>query len=168
MLVAEQIVTEQLRLTPLVEQDADAMVDVLGDERMHTFTGGEPLSLEQLRTRYRHLAAGHSPDGAELWFNWIVRVDGGQPVGVIQATVAADGSRADVAWEIGVPWQGRGHASEAAAAVVHWLVAGGVGEVRAMVHPEHEASARVAARAGLTATTELVAGESVWRLRPER
>jgi RimJ/RimL family protein N-acetyltransferase len=159
-----QIVTGRLVLTPLAERDADAMVDVLGDQRMHTFTGGAPLSLEQLRTRYRHLAVGHSPDGAELWFNWIVRVDGGQPVGVVQATVAADGTRADVAWEIGVPWQGRGYASAAAAAVVRWLVAGGVGEVRALVHPEHEASARVAARAGLQVTTELVDGELVWRL----
>jgi RimJ/RimL family protein N-acetyltransferase len=168
MLTVEELVTERLRLTPLAERDAEVMVDVLGDERMHTFTGGAPLSREQLQARYRRLVVGRSADGTELWFNWIVRVDGVQPVGVMQATVTVDGTRADIAWEIGVPWQGRGYASAAAAAVVGWLVAGGVGEVRALIHPEHEASARVAARAGLEATSELVDDELVWRLRPAR
>jgi RimJ/RimL family protein N-acetyltransferase len=168
VLTAQPLVTDRLLLTPLTEQDADAMVDVLGDERMHTFTGGEPQSLEQLRARYRHLVVGRSADGTELWFNWIVRVEQSQPAGVMQATVTVDATRADVAWEIGVPWQGRGFASEAASAVVGWLLGSGVGEVRALVHPEHQASAHVAARAGLAATTELVDGEVVWRLRPER
>ena len=33
-------------LTPLEAADADAMVDVLADERMHEFTGGHDRSLE--------------------------------------------------------------------------------------------------------------------------
>jgi RimJ/RimL family protein N-acetyltransferase len=160
------IVTARLRLTPLDEPDADVMVDVLNDGRMHTFTGGAPLSREQLRARYSRLAVGRSANGKELWFNWIVRVEGAQPVGVMQATVTVDRGQADVAWEVGVPWQGRGYASEAAAAVVAWLVSNGVGDVRALVHPDHTASARVAARAGLAITTELVDGERVWRRRP--
>ena len=117
------IVTERLTLEPLVPVDADAMFAVLDDERMHEFTGGSPLTLEELRSRYDRLAVGQSADRSELWFNWIVRttVDA-TPVGVMQATVAADGSSADVAWEVGVPWQGRGIAGEAAHAVVSWLV----------------------------------------------
>ena len=122
------------------------MVDVLGDVRMYEFTGGRPLTLEELRSRYRQLAVGHSADDSELWFNWIVRTtDGGEPVGVMQATVAADGSWADVAWEIGVPWQGRGIASEAAIAIVDWLIGSDIPVVRAFVHPDHGASAGVAA-----------------------
>jgi RimJ/RimL family protein N-acetyltransferase len=168
VVVAEGIVTDRLVLTPLTVADADAMVDVMGDERMHTFTGGTPLSLEQLRSRYRQLIIGMSSDGTELWFNWIVRLDAGQPIGVMQATVDIDGTRADVAWEIGVPWQGHRYASEAAAAVVGWLVEGGIREVRALIHPEHVASARVAARAGLTPTGDVEEGEVVWRSRPGR
>ena len=142
------------------------MCEVLGDEQMHTFTGGAPLSTDQMRARYHRLVVGQSRDGTELWFNWIVRLDPAQPVGAMQATVAADRTRAEVAWEIGVPWQGHGYASEAAAAVVRWLVDSGVTDVRAMIHPAHLASARVAARAGLTPTTEVVDGELVWRLSP--
>jgi len=87
----------------------------------------------------------------------------GRPVGAMQATVSADGALADVAWEIGVPWQGRGFASEAAAAVVAWLVEHDVSQVRAFIHPDHDASAGVAARAGLEPTSERVVGEVVWR-----
>lgn len=161
--MATNIVTERLTLSPLVEGDADAMVEVLADERMYVFTGGSPPSLDLLRSRYRQLAVGHSSTGSERWFNWIVRIDGAQPVGVVQATVDVDGPRADVAWEIGVPWQGRGYATESATAVVDWLVASGIDDVRANIHPDHVASAAVAARAGLEPTTQLVDGEVVWR-----
>jgi len=143
------------------------MVDVLADERMYEFTGGTPPSLDELRARYRRLVVGRSVDGRELWFNWIVRMAGQEvPIGVLQATVAADGSSADVAWEIGVQWQGRGIASEAAAAVVGWLVHHDVTVIRALVHPDHGASATVAARAGLERTDDVVDGETVWARPP--
>lgn len=158
------LVTDRLTLTPLVEADAETMVAVLNDERMYEFTGGEPPTLEQLRARYNRLAVGHPSDRSEQWFNWIVRLsDIGRAVGAVQATVAADGSAAEVAWEIGVQWQGHGIASEAAGAVVAWLDRNGVTEVRAFVHPEHQASARVAERIGLAPTDEVVDGEIVWR-----
>ena len=164
MLAATPITTARLVLTPLAAGDAEAMVDVLGDPQMYEFTGGRPPTLDELRSRYALLEAGRSPSGDEAWLNWIVR-EVATAVGVIQATVAGDGSSADVAWEVGVTWQGRGIASEAATAVVEWLGAQGVAEIRALVHPDHAASAVVAARAGLTATSERQDGEVVWRRR---
>jgi RimJ/RimL family protein N-acetyltransferase len=160
---ASTIVTSRLTLTPLVEEDADTMVEVLVDERLYEFTGGRPLTLSELRLRYQRLAVGHSSAHTEMWLNWIVRMTVDErPVGAMQATIAADGSSADVAWEVGVPWQGRGIASEAATAVVEWLLDHNVPLIRALIHPEHGASARVAARAGLEPTTEIVEGEVVW------
>jgi hypothetical protein len=47
--------------------------------------------------------------------------------------------------------------------VVDWLFGAGMNEVRAAIHPEHVASAMVAARAGLHRTSEQVDGEVVWR-----
>ena len=154
--------TGRLRLTPLIVDDADAMVTVLGDRRMYEFIGGAPPTLEELRERYRRLAMQRSATGDQHWFNWIVRLAPDRAVGVVQATVAADRAIADVAWEIGVPRQGRGLATEAAAAMVDWLRAEGVGTVRACIHPDHHASAAVAARVGLTRTDEVVDGEVVW------
>lgn len=163
VLTPTPLVTERLTLTPLTVADAAAMVSVLGDERMYEFTGGRPRTLEELREHYGWLAAGWSADGSEQWLNWIVRVAGiSDPVGVVQATVTADGSAVDVAWEVGVPWQGRGIAVEAAQVMVGWLVANGVGRVRATVHPDHVASARVAERVGLERTTDVEDGEVVW------
>ena len=156
--------TTRLELTPLAVDDAEEMAVVLGDERMYEFTGGAPLPVRQLRERYRRLVTGSSADGSERWFNWIVRLAAERvAVGVVQATVAGDGSSADVAWEVGVPWQGRGIASEAAVAIVEWLADQGVGDIRGCVHPDHHASARVAANAGFTPTEEIVDGEVVWR-----
>ena len=166
VLSASTIETARLVLTPLVASDAEAMVDVLADERMHEFTGGHPLSLEELRSCDQMLESGTSADGDETWLNWIVRRhhDGLRPIGVMQATVIGDGSSADVAWEIGVAAQGQGMASEAATAVVGWLIDHGARDIRALIHPEHTASAVVASRAGLSASEERVDGEIVWRL----
>jgi RimJ/RimL family protein N-acetyltransferase len=158
------IETERLVLTPLRVDDADEMTSVLADDSMYEFTGGHPPTQAQLRERYRHLAVGRSHDGSELWFNWIVRLGAAGPaVGVVQATVAPDGSRADVAWEVGVPWQRRGIASEAAGGMVDWLGRQGVEDISACIHPDHDASATVAARIGLVPTDDTVDGETVWR-----
>jgi RimJ/RimL family protein N-acetyltransferase len=160
---ADRITTARLELVPLAVSDAEEMVAVLGDERLHTFTGGRPPTLDELRARYARLVEGRSPDGAEQWRNWIVRRRDGRAVGTVQATIAAAGRAAEVAWVIAVPWQGQGLAAEAAEGLVAWLEARGVQTITAHVHPDHHASATVAARAGLAATGEVHDGEQVWR-----
>jgi RimJ/RimL family protein N-acetyltransferase len=164
---AHRIRTARLELVPLAVSDAEEMVTVLGDERLYAFTGGHPPALAELRARYARLVAGRSPDGTKQWRNWIVRLRDGRAVGTVQATITAAGRAAEVAWVIGVTWQGLGLASEAAGGLVAWLEAGGVQTITAHVHPDHHASAAVAARAGLAATGEVHDGEQVWR-RPAR
>ena len=140
------------------------MVAVLGDPALYAFTGGEPPAVDGLREAYGRLVAGPSNDGAETWHNWIVRVVADDvAIGTVQATVWEGERRAAVAWLIGVRWQGRGYATEAARALADWLVSMGVDTIEAYVHPDHAASAGVAARAGLLATNEIVDGERVWR-----
>jgi len=63
---------------------------------------------------------------------------------------------------IGAGWQRLGYATAAAQAVADWLRACGVGELRAHIHPGHEASARVAARLGLRPTGTMRDGEQLW------
>ena len=156
--------TPRLRLDPLREIDAESMTIVLADPALHAFTGAEPLGAAALRQRFARLTIGRSGDGTQLWHNWIVRIaTDGTAVGTVQATVAADEPTAEVAWVIGVPWQGRGYATEAAQALVAWLESVGVTTITAHIHPDHEASAVVASRAGLSPTTELEDGERVWR-----
>jgi len=164
----QTIGTERLVLTPLQVEDAGELVRVLADPALHRFTGGRPATLEELRARYAAMVAG--PGRAdERWRNWVVRRrDDDRAVGTVQATLTRHGGRwtAAVAWVVGAAWQGRGYASEAARALVGWLGRQEVDEVVAHVHPDHLASARVAARAGLQPTPERVDGEQVWRLPP--
>jgi RimJ/RimL family protein N-acetyltransferase len=155
--------SQRLLLTPLGAEDADELFPLLDDTRLHSFTGGSPLSLEDLRARYAGLTSRHSPDGRELWLNWIVRrLEDDAAVGQMEATVA--GRSAWVAWVIGSRWQSRGYASEAAITIVEWLFEQPeVDVVIAHIYPGHTASERVAINAGLTVTADLVDGERVWR-----
>jgi RimJ/RimL family protein N-acetyltransferase len=157
------ITSARLRIDSLRVEDADEMVAVLGDERLHEFTGGRPATLAELRTHYARLLAG-SPRTDEVWLNWIVRRrSDSQPVGTVQATLRDGGKTALVAWVIGVDWQKQGLASEAARALVDCLREHRVHQFVARIHPAHVASGAVAARAGLEPTEEEIGGEQVWR-----
>jgi RimJ/RimL family protein N-acetyltransferase len=141
------------------------MAGVLADRRLHEFIGGEPDTVAGLRERYAKLVAG-SPDPEELWLNWIVRRrSDAQAVGTVQATLTRRNGEptAGVAWVIGADWQNKGFASEAARALVDWLRGRGAVDVVAHIHPDHQASAVVATRAGLRPTDEQADGERVWR-----
>jgi len=139
------------------------MVGVLVDPSLYEVIGGAPPTLGELEDRYSRWTDG-SPRSGEAWHNWVVRLlDGGVAIGHVQATVTDDGRAADVAWLIGAPWQGRGYAGEAARAMIAWLEASGVATMTAHVEAGHEASARVAAAAGLSPTDDVEDGEIVWR-----
>lgn len=163
MIATARIVTERLALDPLVAHDADEMIRVLDDVRLHAFVGGRPLALAELRNRYARLFAG-APDSAEIWHNWVVRKRAdGAAVGTVQATITVETDpHARVAWVIGVPWQRRGIATEAARALVEWLIANGIERVEACVHPDNLASVRVAQAVGMQPTDQQVDGEIVW------
>ena len=159
------ITTERLVLVPLQGEDADELCDVLRDDRLHEFIGGPPQSRLELHDRFVLLAAG-SPRAGETWMNWVVRRRfDSQAVGTVQATIkVVDGRKvARLGWMIGVEWQNQGFASEAATALVTWVRRQGVEDVGANIHPDHDASATVATRAGLHQTEEEFEGERVWR-----
>ncbi|MFB7147778.1 GNAT family N-acetyltransferase [Streptomyces virginiae] len=159
------LATARLDLLPLLPEHADEMGPVLADPALHAFTGGAPLSREALRARYERLAAG-SPDPAVVWANWVLRLRGpGRLVGTVQATIVPDDGLAELAWVVGVPWQGNGFASEAARALSAWLEGLQVGRLVAHVRPGHAASAAVAvARAcGLRPTGHRRDGEVRWQ-----
>ncbi|MBC6462994.1 GNAT family N-acetyltransferase [Actinomadura sp. HBU206391] len=164
--IAETIETERLTLEPLTVSHADEMREVLGDPELHAFMGGEPATLAELRARYQRLVAGPAPFHQEGWLNWVVRRnDDIQAVGTVQATVTpgAQGPQASVAWVIGVPFQGRGYACEAAAALAGWLRDHSVAGLVANIHPDNLASAGVARHIGLHPTDQYAGDEVVWR-----
>jgi len=158
------IATARLDLVPLTREHATEMFEILKDPLLYEFTGDTPpANVETLTRRYEFWEKHNSPDGSQLWLNWAVRErQGGALIGHAQATVAV--AYTEVAWVIGTSRQNRGYASEAAIGVVKWLLGFGVCEIRASIHPEHEASIKVAERAGLMRTDVVANGEVVWKL----
>lgn len=158
--------TSRFTLEPLSTDHAAEMIAVLADPALYEFTGGEPPSPESLRARYVRQSPGHSPEGDAGWLNWIIRDKGtGAPLGYVQATITrSDGSlTADLAWLVAPAAQGNSVATESSACVLAWLRAQGVETIRAHIHPDHGASARVAQRLGLEATSVIADGERLWQ-----
>ncbi len=166
MLRAQPLTSARLELEPLRVDHASEMAQLLDDRQLHTFIGGEPATMEQLRARYERQVVGRSSDGAETWLNWVLRrADTGKVVGTTQATVTTEGAAvvAKVAWVIGTPHQGRRYARESAQVMVNWLRLHGITMVVAHVHPRHGASMSVARAVGLAPTGVVVDGEVRWQ-----
>jgi RimJ/RimL family protein N-acetyltransferase len=157
--------TERLDLEPLTAEHAAELALALDDLELHRFTGGVPLSVEDLTERYGYLTARQSPDGRYLWGNWALRLrETGTAVGTVQATLPAGGpgrAPAEIAWIVARPAQGHGYAKEAARSLTERLVGGGW-SVAAFIHPDHAASQAVARAAGMQVTDLVRDGEQCW------
>jgi RimJ/RimL family protein N-acetyltransferase len=163
--VARTVKTPRLTLEPLRIDHADEMVSVLDDQSLYEFTGGQPMTLDELRDRYAAQAVGHSPDGVRGWLNWVVRETAtGAVIGTVQATLhdASGALAAELAWIIGSGHQGNGFAKEAAAAMLSSLRDQHVRSFTAHIRPDHVASIAVARHLGLSATDEVIDGEISW------
>ncbi len=156
---------EGVTIRPLKVEDAAAMVGVLGSTELYRYIGGEPPTQEQLSKLYARQTVGLSPDGSQQWLNWVVLDEGGTPVGYVQASRPLHVTTAEIAWVIGVPWQGRGYATRAVALMLEELASQGVDEVVADIHPANTASEGVARRVGMVATDQVIDGETRWTSR---
>ncbi|MFC5830589.1 GNAT family N-acetyltransferase [Nonomuraea insulae] len=155
----DTIETPALVLLPLRAEHAEEMAVVLSDPALHRFTGGAPLTAQELALRYERLVSG--PPG---WRNWVIWLRAEKRlVGYVQATI--DERTAEVAWVIGTPWQGRGLAGAAATALVGRLMEQEIDTIVAHIHPGHAASAAVATAAGLHPTERWEDGEVLWERR---
>lgn len=117
----QAVTAPRLVLEPQRAEHAAAMFELLGDPALYEYENAPPASLAALRERYRQLESRVSPDGAELWLNWVLQLADGSLIGYVQATLRPQG-RAAIAYELGSAHWGRGLASEAVLAMVQELV----------------------------------------------
>jgi len=90
---------------------------VLSEPSLHSFLdSGPPSSVAELSERYARLEARVSPDGSQLWLNWVLVLPGHGPIGFVQATVV--GSTAWIAYLVARPHWSRGYAVEATGAML--------------------------------------------------
>lgn len=151
--LAEQTIqTARLVLDPLLPTHAAALFTALQDSRLYTYIPDDPpITLTALAARYRRLARRRSPDGREVWLNWVANLRGAdQPIGAFQATIPPDGP-ALLAYMIFAPFQRQGYACEGMKAIVARLATVyGVRQVAAEIDTRNAASIALVERLGFT------------------
>ena len=168
-LIARRVASPRLALDPLRLEDADELAALLDDLSLHRFIGGKPATPEELRARLERQVRGRSPDGKDVWLNWVVRERRtGRIVGTMQATIRVEQTSriAVLAWVVGSAHQGQGMATEAAGLMASWLRRQGIVRLRAHIHPQHNSSMAIAAAMGLKPTNTSVCGEHRWESEP--
>lgn len=115
--------TPRLRLEPQRAHHADGLYPLLLDARLYEHIPGEPpQSLDALRERLQRLSGRRSPDGNELWLNWVLcDVRDGSYVGRVQATVRTD-VPAYLAYEVFPAHWRHGYATEGCIRMMQWLL----------------------------------------------
>lgn len=108
----------ELVLEPLVPGHAEAMFEVLSDPELYRYLDHPPPpSVEHLRDIYAGVETRMSPDGSQVWLNWVVRRPGQPLLGYVQATVLPDHT-AWVGYVFSARHWGRGHATQAVRAML--------------------------------------------------
>ncbi|MGH7728375.1 MAG: GNAT family N-acetyltransferase [Vulcanimicrobiaceae bacterium] len=149
-MILQPLRTERIDLVPFSGELAEEMYLGLQAPQIYEFIADSaPPSVHWLRRRYERLANTGSPDGAEEWLNWALRVRNSRMfVGYMQATVRE--RVALVAYVLFPAAWGAGYASEALNEVLRALSDRGVNEFVATVHTDNARSIRVLERARFT------------------
>jgi RimJ/RimL family protein N-acetyltransferase len=158
---APALTTARLVLEPLTAWHGESLFPFLKEPLLYTYIPKEPpLAASHLSRRYEALEQRRSPDGTELWLNWAVRIAAGGYAGLVEATLAADGT-AQLAWFVFLPAQQQGFGREAVAAVLDHLATLGAYEAVAFVDTRNAPSLRLAKALGFTRTATHVMREKL-------
>jgi ribosomal-protein-alanine N-acetyltransferase len=149
--------TDRLSLEPVTVAHAQELTDLFADPLLHEFVPFEPPTLEQQQERCQRWSTGRSPDGSEIWINWVAREkSSGHVIGHFQAGVKNDYT-ASVGYVVGRPHQGKGYAAEAMTAVLNDLKNRfQVKQVKAWTDTRNTASHRLARKLGMRQAETIV------------
>ena len=147
-----ELQTDRLRLRPYRLSDFEAMHGLMSRRETHRFPRREPFSEEESWTRLlRHI--GH---WSEFGYGFMAveeraggRFVGEAGLGLFQRGLGPDyAGYPEATWTVASDCQGRGYATEAAAAVLDWADRNGLARTRCMIHCENAPSLAVAAKLG--------------------
>jgi ribosomal-protein-alanine N-acetyltransferase len=144
--------TPRIHLEPVLRRHAPLLFEALSDASIYHYIPTDPPgSVAQLESRFERLEARQSPDGLEVWLNWVIRIKATNCcTGLVQATICQDGS-ALLAYELTQVLRGQGFATEACQAVIaelrgHYAVT----LIRAYVDTRNVPSIRLLERLGFS------------------
>jgi len=140
-------------LEPQVADHAGEMFMVLSDPAIYEYENDPPPSVEWLRERFARLESRQSPDGAQQWLNWVIRLPSSELIGYVQATVHPDG-RAAIAYVLNSRYWGRSLARQAVEAMISELAdCHRVQALSAVLKRDNFRSARLLERLGFAPAT---------------
>jgi RimJ/RimL family protein N-acetyltransferase len=141
--------TQRLRLRPLRRSDFEDYADLYADPEVLRYLGSGPEPWDRGRS-WRHMAfvVGHwQLRGAGMWA--VEHKATGAFLGVIGFAAPEDWPGFELAWILARRWWGNGYATEGArAALAHAFSVLERDYVISLIHPENQASIRVAERIG--------------------
>ena len=158
-----ELVSERLVLRRFRPADLDTLVSYRSVPAVARFQGWDaPFSLVEGENLIRG-TINRDPDTPGEWFQFAVTLRStGELIGDFGAKTQADDPRqAEIGYTIAPAYQGRGYATEAARALLHYLFGErGMHRVTASCDPRNAASARLLERLGMRLEGHLV--ESTW------
>src|SRR5262245_39733424 len=107
-------------LEPQLAAHAAEMFVVLSDPAIYEFENAPPKSVAWLTERFARLESRVSPDGAEQWLNWVIRLPSGALAGYVQATITQDRT-AHIAYELASKFWRQGIGSAAVSGMLKEL-----------------------------------------------
>lgn len=115
------LTTERLRIEPLRSQHAGMVYESLQESQIYSYIPEDPPTKSDLQRRYDYLENACSPDGTELWLNWVVFLrDSQTPIGTLQASLPQN-QPASFAYIVFPRHWRQGYAREMTDAMLHYL-----------------------------------------------
>ena len=113
--------SERLRIEPIRPAHAERVFASLQNPAVYIYLPEDPPTAEALQKRYDFLEKGSSPDGQELWLNWVAFLrDSMTPIGTFQATLPK-GKDGGFAYVVFPSFWRQGYARELARCVISHL-----------------------------------------------
>ena len=144
-------------MEPIRSAHAELVFPALQDTQIYTYLPDDPPRAEALEKRYAYWEKGISPDGKELWLNWVAFLrDTMTPVGTFQATLP-EGKAGSFAYVVFPSFWRQGYAREMAACMMtHLFEAHPIPGLFAEIDTRNAGSIRLVESLGLEriATTE--------------
>jgi len=151
----QRIATAGLVLEPLTAAHAEEMFEVLSDPAIYRYLDQPaPASIDALREIYVRRERRLSPEGDQIWLNWVIRVGDGTPAGYVQATIVSPDD-AWIAYVLASKYWGCGYGFAAMSAMLeHLTVDYAVRRFLATAEIGNERSIRLLEHLGFRPATE--------------
>lgn len=147
--------TERLKLRAFTAVDWEPYAEMCSEEPFVRYLGGRPLSKRQAWQDLAIILGHWRLLGYGIWA--LESLETGELVGRAGLLNLPGWPDIEVCWALAPKFWGRGYATEAAEASVHWaFTEAGLPRLISLVHPENKASEAVARRLGETLREQIV------------